>query len=476
MSSPSAEKKTRKAFWILGGVIGGCLLLGVVFFAFVPLLVIRWLGGEDFRRLASEQLSQVLHTKGDLSPLQWTSFSVFAGSFISQNTAPGPWAWDIREIRTEVSPRLLLDRILRFSDMSIGSISLSPMNMVVVPPAPEPVKPSRATTSQELFRDVQIGRMEIRSLNLAPGAITKGWGCQEVQVVVFPGKQKSDFTLQKGQILSPMSMFGKISLQQARGRYVPPTFYLTELVLQSKGGGQLSASGDFTSDSSFLAHGRLAWERWEVPSGKLGLGLFEVPTKLSGEFTVDEWKPAGVEGHGKVCLVDASLEPGKGSETILALLSVLTGEARLRGCPLSTAVASFRVTTDRYDIDKILLEAPGLLRLVGQIQIRNGGLQGEIQLGLSQNLGIKVSSLSGGELFSREEGGYLYQSIRIFGTLEKPQNDLQPKLAAVVSKTLIRTGAQILEKAAGANGAGSGDDATGQVFKGLRSLFAPPNP
>jgi hypothetical protein len=474
----SSGKKARKGPWILGGILGAVLLFGILFAVLVPILVVRWLGGEDFRRLASEQISQVLKTKGDLSPLQWSSFSVFAGSFVSQPGALEPWVWDIQEIRTEVSPRLLFDRILRFSEISVGSVSLSPGTVRTgpTPPILESVKTNSTQASADLFQDVQIGKLEVRSFSLTPAPTTKGWGAQGVQIVVFPGKQKTDFNLQKGRILSPIPWWGELSLHQAKGRYVPPTLYLTELMLKSIGGGQLSASGDFTSDSSLPAHGQMAWEKWEVPGGRLGLGLFEVPARVSGKFTVEEWTPSGVVGKGTISLVDARLEPGRGSETVLALLSVLTGEARLRGCSLSTAEASFRVTPGRYDIHKILVEAPGLLRVLGQIQILNGGLQGEIDLGLSQNLGAKVSSLTGVELFKREENGYLYQSVQIRGTLENPQNDLQPKLAAAVTRTLIRTGAQILEKAAGANGGGSGNDAAGQALRGIRSLFAPPNP
>ena len=60
----------------------------------------------------------------------------------------------------------------------------------------------------------------------------------------------------------------------------------------------------------------------------------------------------------------------------------------------------------------------------------------------------------------------------ISGTLDRPENDLQSKLTGALTRTAIRTGAQILEKASGAQG-GSGGDAAGQAVNVLKSLFGP---
>jgi hypothetical protein len=108
----------------------------------------------------------------------------------------------------------------------------------------------------------------------------------------------------------------------------------------------------------------------------------------------------------------------------------------------------------------------------GQVKVMSQKLSGVINLALEKNLGSKVSGLTGGELFRQEIDGYLNQPIQISGTLDRPENDLQSKLAGALARTAIRTGAQILEKAAGAQG-GSGGDAAGQAVNVLKSLFGP---
>ena len=55
--------------------------------------------------------------------------------------------------------------------------------------------------------------------------------------------------------------------------------------------------------------------------------------------------------------------------------------------------------------------------------------------------------------------------------MDNPQNDLKAKLTSAMTRTAIRTGAQILEKAADSQGGGDAAKAAGQI---LNSLFGAP--
>jgi hypothetical protein len=456
--------------WILGGGVVLLIVIGVALAAFLPVWVVQWLGGKDFQKLASQQVSSLLQTEGDFESLEWSSFSVYTPGFKSRPGAPGPWLWDFQDIRTEISPRLLLDRILRFSEITIGRLAIQSGSKASLPREVAPKTAPREGSSPELFRDVQVGKVEIRDFQITPSLGTGGWGAKEISAQIKPSKQKTDFTFQHGFIQTPLNWLGEVSLVQAKGRYVDPTLFLTELLLKGKSGGSMDMSGEVTPGSTLQANGRVSWEKWPIPGGKIGVGLFEIPASMSGQFILQEFRKDGPVGKGQVRLVDARLEPGKGSETVLGLLGLLTGEPRLRGCPLTTAKATWFMQPNAYDISEIVAEAPGLLRAVGQIQIRGQGLSGRIELGLEGDLGRKVNALTGGECFSRLENGYSVQTIQISGTMDSPRNDLQPKLTAALTRTAIRTGAQILEKAAGAQGSG---DAAGAAVNVLKSLFGP---
>lgn len=470
MNQSHQAHKRSPLRWILGGGIVLIIVIGVALAAFLPVWVVQWLGGKDFQKLASQQVSSLLQTEGDFESLEWSSFSVYTPGFKSRPGAAGPWLWDFQDIRTEISPRLLLDRILRFSEITIGRLAIQSGRAVSIPSDISRAPASREGSSAELFRDVQVGKVEIRDFQIVPSPKTSGWGAKEISAQIKPSKQKTDFTFQHGFIQTPLNWLGEVSLVQAKGRYVDPTLFLTELLLKGKSGGSMDMSGEVTPGSTLQAKGRVSWEKWPIPGGKIGVGLFEIPASMSGEFILQEFRKDGPVGKGQVRLVDARLEPGKGSETVLGLLGLLTGEPRLRGCPLTTAKATWFIQPNAYDITEIVAEAPGLLRAVGQIQIRGQGLSGRIELGLEGDLGRKVNALTGGECFSRLENGYSVQTIQISGTMDSPRNDLQPKLTAALTRTAIRTGAQILEKAAGAQGSG---DAAGAAVNVLKSLFGP---
>lgn len=436
----------------------------------LPGFIQKWLGGDAFRKLASQQLSFLLQTEGELQPLEWAAFSVSSAGFASRPDAPGPWLWEMRGLRTGISPRLLLDRILRFPEISIASLRLIPGTRPGIA-LPE-TAPTNATGSPDLFRDVQVGSVEIGALQVDPGAATSGWGGKGIRLSAQPTKARTDFLLQNGEIFSPLPWLGTVRLQSADGYYTPPRLFLNSLKVSSPQGGELRLSGEYTTGAAPKVQGKASWENWSIPGGKIGVGIFEIPARMSGDFVLQELLPGGPVGQGQVRLVGARLEPGQGSRTILGLLGILTGDTRLQqGAPLTTAVAQWSMQPGLYEVNRIVAEAPGLLRAVGQIRVSGQNLSGQIVLGLERGLGGKVNALTGGECFRREEGNYLCETINLSGTLDRPQNDLQAKLSAALTRTAVRTGVDILQKATGNTDPATPAGAAGQI---LKSIFGSP--
>lgn len=458
-------------FWLGIPILVLVVLVGVGFLL-LPGWVQKWLGGDDFRKLASQQLSSLLQTEGELQPLEWSSFTVSSAGFSSRPGAAGPWRWEIQGLRTGISPRLLLDRVLRFPEISIASLRLAPGTRPGVALPEVTPSTSDAARSPDLFREVQVGSVEIGSFQIDPGPATSGWGAKGIRISAQPSQAKTDFLLQNGEILSPLAWLGNVRLQSAEGRYTPPTLFLNSLKVNSPQGGELRLSGEYTPGPTPRAQGKASWENWSIPGGKIGVGLFEIPARMSGDFVLQELRPGGPVGQGQVRLVGARLQPGQGSQTVLGLLAVLTGDSRLQqGAPLTTATAQWSMQPGLYDVSRIVAEAPGLIRTFGQVRVAGQNLSGQIQLGLERGLGTKVNGLTGGECFRREENGYLYETINLSGTLDRPQNDLERKLTAAMTRTAVRTGVDILQKATGNTDPNTPAGAAGQV---LKSLFGPP--
>lgn len=467
---PSNSRLGKLLLWLGFSLLVLVALVGTGFLL-LPGLIQKWLGGDDFRKLASQQLSSLLQTEGELQPLEWSSFTVASAGFSSRPGAAGPWRWDIQGVSTGISPRLLLDRVLRFPEISIASLRLSQGNRPGIG-LPEATSRPSDSSSSELFREVQVGSVEIVSFQIDPGPTTSGWGAKGIRISAQPTPTKTDFLLQDGEILSPLAWLGNVRLQSAEGRYTPPTLFLHSLKVSSPQGGELRLSGGYTPGLTPRAQGKASWENWSIPGGKIGLGLFEIPARMSGDFVLQELRPGGPVGQGQVRLVGARFQPGQGSQTILGLLALLTGDSRLQqGAPLTTATAQWSMQPGLCDVSRIVAEAPGLIRTFGQVRVAGQNLSGQIQLGLERGLGTKVNSLTGGECFRREDNGYLYETINLSGTLDRPQNDLERKLTAAMTRTAVRTGVDILQKATGNTDPNTPAGAAGQV---LKSLFGPP--
>lgn len=468
----------KAAPWInrlFAGLGLSALVLGVMAVAayfILPGIIQKWLGGDDFRKLASRQLSSLLRTEGELQPLEWSSFTVSSAGFFSRPDAPGPWRWEIRGIRTGISPRLLLDRILRFPEISVSSLQITPgTRPAVALPESSPTMTS-SSASPDFLREVQVGSVEIGSLRVDPGAVSGGWGVKGIRISAQPTQARTEFQLQGGEVLNPLPWLGIIQLQSAKGHYTPPTLFLSSLQVKSIQGGELRLSGEYTPGPTPRVQGKASWENWSIPGGKIGVGLFEIPARMSGDFILQELRPGGPVGQGQVRLVGAKLQPGQGSQTILGLLALLTGDIRLQqGTSLTTATAQWSMQPGIYDVSRIVAEAPGLIRTFGRVRVTGQSLAGQIQLGLERGLGAKVNGLTGGECFRREENGYFYETINLSGTLDRPQNDLERKLTAAMTRTAVRTGVDILQKATGNTDPNTPAGAAGQV---LKSLFGPP--
>ena len=84
MNQSQQAHKGSSLRWILGGGVVLLVIIGVALAAFLPVWVVRWLGGKDFQRLASQQVSSLLQTEGDFQPLEWSTFSVYTPGFKSR--------------------------------------------------------------------------------------------------------------------------------------------------------------------------------------------------------------------------------------------------------------------------------------------------------------------------------------------------------------------------------------------------------
>ena len=74
----------------------------------------------------------------------------------------------------------------------------------------------------------------------------------------------------------------------------------------------------------------------------------------------------------------------------------------------------------------IAVEEKGKFRVEGSISIDRRALKGAIQLGVTREHLDWLPNRE--EVFSRQQGGYLWTSVHLSGTIDQPKQDLSPRI------------------------------------------------
>lgn len=494
------KAKKRWGLWILGGGVSCVIILGVLGAVFIPIFITKWLGGDEFRRLASRQVSTLLRTEGEFHAFQWSSFSVYSDGFRSRPGAPGPWIWNLCSLRADISPRLLLDRVLRFSEITVGELNLESNLQGAKGPSDAAIfLAQEKEAGPDIFRDVQVGLVRIQSAQLKPSAATGGWGVENLQIVLSPTKTRTDFTLQQGTILQTNPWLGQLQIRSARGQYVAPVLYLTSMEASSSKGGVLDISGEWNQGNPQGSRGEIRWSDWPIPSEASSLGIVRIQGKTAGNLTLETVTSSGISGRGSLRLMDASFQTDPSMRSSLQglqsandfmrkltslsiglktstfdVLAGLADDPRWNNARLSTAKTDFQITPGGWEMTNLNVESQGFLWLRGQIRSRGGMLSGKILLGMDTKLAKKVQEFTYGACFRGTEGGYLIEPIEISGSQQSPKNDLSPKLVSAAQRRATeqtaRTMGAVLQKISG-DQPGNAAGTAGQI---LNSLFGPP--
>jgi hypothetical protein len=117
----------------------------------------------------------------------------------------------------------------------------------------------------------------------------------------------------------------------------------------------------------------------------------------------------------------------------LQKLSVITGKKSIEQLELSECSAELDWNSPRVEIKNIAIEDKGKFRIEGALSIREKSLGGAIQLGLAREYLEWLPRPE--EVFAKEKAGYLWTTIRLSGTIDQPEQDLSPRVIAVLKES-----------------------------------------
>ncbi|HEU4678026.1 MAG TPA: hypothetical protein VFS35_00805 [Terrimicrobiaceae bacterium] len=113
--------------------------------------------------------------------------------------------------------------------------------------------------------------------------------------------------------------------------------------------------------------------------------------------------------------------------------AVVTGKKSIEEIKLSRFAFTFAWKYPQAQVSEIDIEADGVFRLQGAVEIDNRRLNGTLQLGATPEY---LDWLPRAErVFARERDGYLWTTVRLTGTVDNPREDLSPRVAELLKKS-----------------------------------------
>jgi len=110
----------------------------------------------------------------------------------------------------------------------------------------------------------------------------------------------------------------------------------------------------------------------------------------------------------------------------LEKLGSITGKKSMAELELSECSAEMDWKSPKVEIKNIAIEDKGKFRIEGTLSVREKALGGAIQLGLAREYLEWLPHPE--EVFPKEKAGYLWTIVHLSGTIDKPEQDLSPRI------------------------------------------------
>jgi hypothetical protein len=226
-----------------------------------------------------------------------------------------------------------------------------------------------------------------------------------------------------------------------RLRYKEPALFVQSAELRQGATGTVNAEGEVRFGERLDLHAKLAGidvtpllsNDWRV----------RLRGKLDGEVRVQSALPATDSPvvSGSLRLSEGQLE----ALPVLDEIALFTGLQQYRRLPLSRASADFQQDGGTLRATNFVAESDGLIRIEGGFTVANGAIDGTFQVGVTP---ASLQWLPGSQarVFTESRGAYLWAPMRLAGPLDKPREDLSPRLAAAAKDAVIeKVGSTVIE-------------------------------
>lgn len=157
-------------------------------------------------------------------------------------------------------------------------------------------------------------------------------------------------------------------------------------------------------------------------------GTFDAETQVKTRLG----EPESLEASGTLSLEQAVVS----HIAALEKAASFTGKAELNPLRITDGRAKYEWKGNKLAVRDLFLEAKGTLCLRGSFTIQEGEIDGTVQLGVAPEIVDKFPGARQ-DVFTREEGHYLWTPVKLTGPFARPRDDLKPRLMKAVENHTV---------------------------------------
>lgn len=421
MSAASHHRRRRGCFKLLLLVV---IVLGIGAF-FGNRWLTTWVEGEGFRQAMSEEASKGLNFTGEFESIRRTGFlTAMATGFQASEGTKAFGKVEASDIHAKFNPLGFFLRRWQFEYLRIGR-GTAEIQIYTPHPEPAPAKPWFAMFMPDR---VYLNQVTSPEADVVWAYRDSEAGFYGLTLLITPHGRDFEYHATGGELR--MAPLPRMELVKTHLLITREQISLYQLELKEDAGGRLSLKGN---------------------AGLMGNRVVDATMTFDG-LDVEAWIPEHWKGHfsgnssGQVTLKATDLEATQSSGTAtvrmdqarLVDVPFLAQAAEITGVDTLTEIdfSEFSVTVSweypHADLQEIHIGSDGVFQITGQIQIEDGNLSGEVQLGLASKY-LDWLPRAKTEIFTRDEGGYLWTPVQLSGTLEHPDQDLSPRIMHAVT-------------------------------------------
>jgi hypothetical protein len=439
--------------------VPACLVLGAIAFVVVKMAIDAYLHSESFRLFIARKAGVTLHSECDLEPLQFSGMSVYTDGFKARGETGAPFSsLALDQLRAEISLKRFFDHVWEIEQVETQRVEIhfdgsrAPSNDAdAFPQTASTVAPAKPGW---LPNRVEISSATVRDANL----MWKGGSLQGSALKLAPSEGGWNIASQSGRI--QQAGLPSLDVQNLRLHVRDRSIFINDAVFRQGGDGIVKVTGEAVAGDHLDLKSTI--ENISVTPFLEGDWRVRLKGNLSGDVNVSTPLPVPASGlpvSGTLRLVGGELT----ALPVLDQIATFTATQQFRRLVLKHVEGDFQQDGKRLQVSKFVLESEGLIRVEGAFTVENSMIDGTFQVGVTP-ASLQWMPGSREKVFMDNHDGYVWAPMRLVGPLDKPKEDLTPRLIAATQGAVIE-GAQNAVK----EGIKTGRDAV----KGALDLLLP---